>query len=317
MFKPFKRHAAWLAAALCAAGTAHADVVKLVVPFAAGGPVDAVARVVGQALSTTLGDTVVIENRGGAGATIGSNYVAKAAPDGKTLLIATASYVMAAGAMPKLPYDPRKDLAPLAMLGEVQTLLVVRPSLGVKTLDELIAKGKSGQRLAYGSAGVGSTMHVGGALLNSAAGIHMVHVPYRGAAPALVDLMAGQIDVLNADVPVLQPYVKDGRLTALVIYDTKRSPYLPDVPNAVEAGQPQLQETNWYGAFAPSGTPPEVRKKLETAFLKALAMPETAKALRDAGLNGPMDAAQFQKKIDSEFDRWIPFMKANHIVITE
>jgi len=297
-----------LAALACAPARA-ADVTRIVVPFAAGGPVDQVARVLAPGLSAALGRSVVVDNRGGAGGTIGANVVAKSAPDGQTVLIATSGFVFAAGTTPDLPYDPRKDLEPVALIGEVQTLLVVRPSLGVNTIADLVAKARSGAQLSYGSTGVGSTMHVGGELLNLAAGTHVLHVPYKGAAPALVDLIGGRIDMLNADVPVLQPYVKDGRVKALVIYDTKRSPKLPDVPTSVEAGFPQLQMSNFYGAMVAAGTPADLRAHLEAAFLKVVRSPEVAGKLSDAGLSGPLTAAAYRAKLDAEFDRWIPFLK--------
>ena len=302
--------AAALCAALLMAGPARAEgVVKLVVPFAPGGPVDQVARLVAPDLSAELGATVVVENRGGAGGTIGANAVAKAAPDGQTLLVATLGYVMSAGTTPHLPYDPRKDLTPLYLFGQVQSLLVVRNSLGVSTPAELVKLARSGAPLSYGSSGVGSTMHIGGELFNIAAGAKATHVPYRGAAPALIDLIAGRVDMVNADVPVLQPYVKDGRVKAIVIYDTQRSPYLPDVPSAQEASLPALQMSNWYGALAPAATPLATRQRLEQAFAKVIAKPELARKLADAGLSGPLGAADFQAKLNADLDRWVPMIR--------
>lgn len=300
--------AAALAAALTSLSAQAAGVIKLVVPFAPGGPVDQVARLVAPDLAAELDTTVVVENRGGAGGTIGANYVAKSQPDGQTLLVATLGYVMSAGTTPELPYDPRKDLKPLYLFGQVQSLLVVRNTLGVSTPADLVALAKTGKPLSYGSSGVGSTMHIGGELFNLATGAHATHVPYRGAAPALVDLMAGRVDMLNADVPVLQPYVKDGRVKAVVIYDTERSRYLPGVENAREAGLPELQMSNWYGVLAPSGTPAETRKRLEAAFAKVVAAPALAQRLADAGLSGPLDSAAFQAKLNADLDRWVPFI---------
>jgi tripartite-type tricarboxylate transporter receptor subunit TctC len=296
---------------LAAAATpaAAADIVKLVVPFAAGGPVDQVARMIAPALATELGKTVIVENRGGAGGTVGANFVAKSPADGATVLLATSGFVLSAGTTPSLPYDPKKDLEPVVLIGQVQTLLVARPTLGVNSVEELVAKAKGGTPLSYGSTGVGSTMHVGGELFNMAAGTQVQHVPYRGAAPAITDLMGGQIDMLNADVPVLQPHVKDGRLKALVIYDTKRSPKLPDVPTATEVGLPQLMMSNWYSAMVPAGTPADAKAQLEQGLLKAIRSPEVAAKLSDAGLSGPMNTADFKLKLAAEFDRWIPFLQ--------
>jgi tripartite-type tricarboxylate transporter receptor subunit TctC len=298
-----------LAFALLAAAGAHAQVVKLVVPFAPGGPVDQVARILAPRLSAELGKSVVVENRGGAGGTIGANYVAKGPADGQNILVASLGYVMSVGTTPDLPYDPRRDLQPVVMFGEVQSLLVVRNSLGVKTPAELVAKVKAGEKLSYGSSGVGSTMHIGGELFNIATHGHIVHIPYRGAGPALIELMAGRLDMINADVPVLQPYVKDGRVTPIVIYDTKRSPFLPDVPTATEAGLPDLNMSNWYGALVPSGMPPAARRELEAALLKTLASPEVAQRLKEAGLGAPLNTADFTRKFNADLDRWVPFIQ--------
>lgn len=298
-----------LTSMLVAAPGAANDVVRLVVPFSAGGPVDQVARILAPGLEDALGATVVVENRGGAGGTVGTNYVAKSPPDGRTVLMATSGFVISSQTTANLPYDPYEDLEPLALVGQVQTLLVVRPSLGVNTLAELVKLAKSGKPLSFGSTGVGGTMHVGGELLNHAAGIQALHVPYRGAAPAITALMAGEVDMVNADVPVLQPYVKSGRVKALVIYDTKHSVELPDVPDAVEAGYPQLLMSNWYSAMVPAGTPQATKQKLEQAFLAAIRRPDIAQRLSEAGLRGPMGTADFRKKLDAEFERWVPFLR--------
>jgi tripartite-type tricarboxylate transporter receptor subunit TctC len=298
-----------LVATLASAPVRAADIVKLIVPFAPGGPVDQVARIMAPGLSAELGKTVVVENRGGAGGTIGVAYVAKSPADGSTVLITTSSYVLTAGTTPNLPYNSRKDLQAVALIGQVQTLLVVRPSLQVNTVAELVAKAKAGTRLSFGSTGVGSTMHIGGELLNMAAGIHALHVPYRGAAPAITDLLAGNIDMVNADMPVLQPYVKEGQVKALVIYDSKRAPELPDVPTAEEAGYPQLQMSNWYCVMTPAGTPAAIHDKLEAAVLNVVNSPDVARKLSDAGMHGPMDAKAFQAKLDADFDRWLPFLQ--------
>ncbi|HEY4372271.1 MAG TPA: tripartite tricarboxylate transporter substrate binding protein [Burkholderiales bacterium] len=286
-----------------------ADTVKIVVPFAAGGPVDMTARVLQAGLSKELGKTVIVENRGGVGGTLGGAYVAKAPADGLTVLLASSSFVMAAGTVANIPYDARKELTPIAMVGEVQTLLVARNSLDVKDVKDLIAKGKAGAKFSYGSSGIGSTMHIGVEMMNMAYGTHFVHVPYRGAGPALTDLMAGTIDFLNADVPVLTPYVKDHRVKALVIFDSKRSTHLPEVPDNVEAGVPQLQMTNWYGLFLPAGTPVAARTQLEKAVLAVANSPDVAAKLAAAGMSKALDTAAFQKRVNADFDRWLPFIK--------
>ena len=292
---------------------AQTDTTRMIVPFAAGGPADQIARVVAPALAAQLGKPVVVENRGGAGGVIGVTATVKSAADGSTLLLTTSSLVITAGITPNLAYDPRRDLEPVYLLGEVQTMLAVRNSLGVRTLAELIEKAKQPQKLNYGSTGVGGTMHIGAELFSKAANVPMVHVPYKGAAPALVDLIAGTIDLVNADVPVLRGYVKDGRLTPIVIYDTRRSAQLPDVPTAVEAGLPALQMSNWYGVLAPAGTPADVRRRIEAALGRVLAQPEIASRLTDAGFVNPRDAAGFKAKLDQDFERWLPWLKAANI----
>lgn len=291
-----------------------ADTVRIIVPFSAGGPTDLIARVIAPGLSQELGKTAIVENRGGAGGTIGNHVAAESAPDGNTLVLTTSSLVLSAGTRNNLPYNPRKDLTPVYLLGEVQTMLAVRPSLGVNTLAELIAKAKATPKgLNYGSTGIGGTMHIGAEMLRKAANIPLEHIPYRGAAPALVGLMGGSVDLVNADVPVLQPYIKDGRIKGLVIYDSKRSPLLPDVPTAAEAGMPQLQMTNWYGVLVPSATPADVRKRLEKAFDKIVHQPDIAAKLAAAGFSNPLGAAGFQARLDHDFDTWIPWLKEANI----
>lgn len=285
------------------------DAIKIIVPFSAGGPTDQIARIVAAPLSTLLGKPVIVDNRGGAGGVVGVAAAAKSPADGSTLLLTTSSLVITAGTVHNLPYNPRKDVEPLYLLGEVQTLLAVRPSLGVNTLADLVAKAKGPTQLNFGSTGVGGTMHIGAELFARAAHASMVHVPYRGAAPALVALMSGTVDLVNADVPVLRPYVQEGKIKALAIYDTKRSPLLPDVPTAAEAGLPSLQMSNWYGVLAPAGMPAELKKKYEAALKQVVHQPEVAARLAEAGFMGPQDSQAFKAKLDADFAHWIPWLK--------
>ncbi|MCC6194566.1 MAG: tripartite tricarboxylate transporter substrate binding protein [Burkholderiales bacterium] len=308
----WRRFVLGLALGLAAAVPAQAqqgDVLKIIVPFAAGGPTDLIARIIAIPFGELVGKKVVVENRGGAGGVVGTAAAARAPNDGSTLLLTTSSLVITAGTTSELSYDPRKDFDPIFLLGEVQTMLVTRASLGTADLAALVAKAKGPTKLNYGSTGVGGTMHIGAELFARAAQVEMVHVPYRGAAPAITDLMAGNVDLLNADVPVLKPYVKDGRVKAIVIYDTKRSPHLPDVPTAVEAGMPALMLSNWYGVLAPAGVPPEIKRKYEDALAKVVAMPDVAARLADAGFTGPRDSAAFRAKLAADFERWIPWLK--------
>lgn len=303
--------AAALAITAAAAGTtAQAnDVVKLIASAAAGGPQDRVARIVIPALGKALGKTVIVDYKGGAGGTLASNLVAKSQGDGETLLVTTFSYVLTAASMQSLPYDPRKDLEPIYLLGESQTMLVARPSLGVGSLKELAAKAKAGT-LNYGSNGIAGTMHLGAELFARSARAQMTNIPYRGAAPAMQALLEGTVDVINADTSLLAPYVKDGRMKGLAIFDTRRSPLLPDVPTGAEEGMPDLQMSSWIGIMAPKGTPAAVRQNLVRAFGEAMKDPEVVRQLAAAGYANPRDDAGFRARLNKDFDFWVPWMKA-------
>jgi len=289
------------------------DSIRIIVPFAAGGPADQIARIISTPLAIALGKTTVVDNRGGAGGVIGVSLASKAPTDGNTLLLTTSSFVITAGITPNLSYNPRKDLEPVYLLGEVQTMLAVRNNLGVNTLAELITKAKGSNKLNYGSTGVGGTMHIGAELFGNAANVQVVHIPYKGAAPAITDLIAGTVDFVNADVPILRNYVKDNRIKALVIYDTKRSPLLPDVPTAVEAGLPNMLMSNWYGVLVPAGVSIENRKRIEEALAKVVKQPDVAAKLTDAGFMNPKDANGFKARLEADFDRWIPWLKEANI----
>lgn len=286
-----------------------ADPLRLISGFAPGGPTDQLARIMAPVLGRELDRPVLIENRTGAGATIAAAAVARAAPDGNTLLIATSSFVITAATMANLPYDPRKDLEPLYYLGEVQTLLVVAPALGVTSMAELVALARSGRPMNYASAGVGSTMHIAGELFNIATGSRVTHVPYRGVPPAMTDMLAGTVQMMNADLPVLRPFVLDRRVVPLVVYSPRRSPQLPDVPSATEVGLPQLDMSNWYAIMAPAGTPPPILRRLEAAFAAARANPEVAPRFAEGGVGEPMGTDAFRAKLDAEFARWTPLLQ--------
>lgn len=314
MNRKFFLYAAVLAGPLLYASCQAAETIRMIVPFSPGGPTDLIARIIGPSLSKQLGKVVVVENRGGAGGTIGAHLAAEAKPDGNTIVLTTSSLILSTGTRSNLPYDAQKALKAVYLLGEVQTMVAVSPDLGVNTLKDLITKAKASPKgLNYGSTGVGGTMHVGAELLRKSANIPLTHVPYRGAAPALVALMSGDVDLVNADVPVLQPYIKDGRIKGIVIYDTKRSPLLPNIPTAKEAGLPDLQMTNWYGILVPSATPEEKRKKLEEALDKVIHEPDIAAKLADAGFNNPEGAKGFQKRLDSDYAKWLPWLKDANI----
>jgi tripartite-type tricarboxylate transporter receptor subunit TctC len=298
------------AAALASSAPVLADTVKIIVPFAASGPVDQWARVLAHGLGPLLNADVIVEDKGGAGGAIGSETVARAAPDGKTMLLASlGSQVISPALRPPHGYDPVKSFAPVMLVGAVPTLLVIGPKSGAADLKELIAKAKGGQAMSYGSAGPGTTMNIAGEMLNASAGLKVAHVPYRGAAPALGDLMGGQIDMLNADFPVLLPLVKSGKVKAVALYGGERSPLLPDVPTTAELGLPDVVMENWYGVFLPAGTPDAVRDKLEKALFEVVASPEVKERFATQGMHGTLGSAAFKARLDKEFPYWAAMLK--------
>ena len=297
--------ALWLSA-----GAAQAQGVRLVIPFAAGGPADQLARLVAPGMAQALGQPVVVDNRGGAGGVLASEIVAKAAPDGQTLLVGSLGVVvLGASLQPKLPYDPARDFEPVALFGRVPSLLVVQPALA-ETLGGLAAaQRRLGRPLTYGSAGPGTTMHIAGEMVRLATGLPMSHIPYRGAGPAVADFLAGNIDLMIADTPVLLPQVTAGTMRAIGVFGSARTPLLPDVVTAPEQGQPSLVMENWYGVLAPTGVPAERRAALEQAILQAMAAPEVAARLAAAGMQAGTGAAGFRAQLDHDRARWPALLK--------
>jgi tripartite-type tricarboxylate transporter receptor subunit TctC len=296
-------------ALIAAFGAARADSIKVVVPFAAGGPVDTLGRLISSDMQTRLKIDMVVENRGGAGGVLATEQVARAAPDGKTLLFASlGSHVISAALRPGLSYDPVKSFTPIGFAGEVPMLLIVDAKSPAKTLADLIAKAKI-ETLSYASAGPGSTMHIIGEVFNTAAGVKTAHVPYRGVAPALNDLMGGHIQLLSADLPVLEPLVKAGKVRALALFATERSPLLPDLPTAAELGYPAMVMGNWYGMLAPAGLPASVASQYEAAMLEAMKSPIVAARLAAGGLHGMTGAKGFGERLARDYAHWGPELK--------
>jgi len=294
-----------LLATLLAIPAHAADPIKMVVPFAAGGPVDALARVVANELAPRLQTDVVVENRGGAGGLLAVDQVMRSAPDGRTILFASVgAFVITNALKPQPGYDQLKSFAPVARIGAAPTLFIVKGDSPIKTLDELIAKAKSGGKMSYGSAGVGTTMHIAAEQLNASAGTKITHVPYRGIAPALNDIMGNHIDFLNGDITVLYPQVKGGALRALAVAGTERSALLPDVPTAQELGYKGVYMENWYGALVPAATPPEIVAKLEAAIMDALKNPEVWAKISANGVYGPQDAKAFRAQVEKDIPYW-------------
>ncbi|HTP95607.1 MAG TPA: tripartite tricarboxylate transporter substrate binding protein, partial [Burkholderiales bacterium] len=249
--------------------------VRMVVPFSPGGAADVPARILAQKLSDVLGQQFVVDNRPGAGSTIGADVVAKATPDGYTLLCITNTHFVSASLYRKLPYHPLKDFAPISESGHAPNVLVVNPSLPAKSVAELIALAKASPgKIDYASSGNGSSQHLFGALFMSMAHIEMTHVPYKGSGPATTDLIAGQVKVSFPGIAIVLPHVKSGRLRALGVTSAKRATALPDVPSIAEAGLKGYDATLWLGVAAPQGTPRPVIGKLHEAIVKALKAPD-------------------------------------------
>ena len=293
----------------CWAGTAAAqDAVKIVVPFAAGGPVDAMARLLAQEMQGPLGVSIVVENRAGGGGVIAADQVSRAPADGKTLLMGSqGSHVITAVLQPHVKYDPAKSFDAIGMVGASPTLLVASPQLPFKDFKDLVALAKS-RNLSYASAGPGTTMHIAGELINTGAGIKIAHVPYRGVAPAIPDLIAGRLDVIPADAPVLLPLVQGNQVRPVVVLGVKRLAGLPDTPSTVELGYPDMVMENWYGLVAPAGVPPDVLKKLENAMLTAVKSAAIQEHMRKGEISGTLNSKGFSARIASDMARWRPML---------
>jgi tripartite-type tricarboxylate transporter receptor subunit TctC len=259
--------------------------IRLIVPFPPGGSTDIVARIVAQKLGDRLGQQVVVENRGGAGGTIGTEAVAKSAPDGYTLVLGTTStHVVAPTVYSKVGYDPVKDFAPVSLVAVTPYLLVVNPGVNVKSLPELVGyvKARPG-KLNYASAGTGSTTHLAMEMLKSAAGLYIVHIPYNGNGPAGTAVIAGQVEILFGSLPAVLPHAKSGRVRPIAVGTPKRSPSLPEVPTVAESGFPGFDASLWLSVMAPAGTPAPVVDRLHKEIVAAIASPDAADALGKAG----------------------------------
>lgn len=280
--------------------------VRMVVPLSAGGFADVPARIIAPRLSEALGQQVFVENRPGAGATIGTDFVAKSKPDGYTLLFTGTPHVISPALYKNLPYDPLKDFASVMLVAAGPYVLVVNPQLPVKSLQELIALAKAQPgKIDYASSGNGSAQHLVSALFASMAGIELSHVPYKGSGPAMQDLLGGQVKVSFAGIPNVMPHVRAGKLRPLAVSTPKRSPDLPDVPTVAEAGVPGYDATLWLALLAPAGTPNDIVQKLYAETAKVLREPEVQKAVAATGVDvsviGPAELPTFLR---AEVDKW-------------
>jgi tripartite-type tricarboxylate transporter receptor subunit TctC len=288
--------------------------IRLVVPFPPAGTTDILAREVGQRLTEVFGQSVVIDNRPGAAGNIGSDLVAKSAPDGYTLLMGTVStHAINPGLYSKLPYDHVKDFAPVALVARVPNVLEVTPSLPVNSVADLIklAKEKPGQ-INFASSGSGTSIHLSGELFKTMAGVDMVHVPYKGSAPALQDLMAGQVQLMFDNLPSSLGQIKAGKLRPIAVTSAQRAPALPDIPTIAESGLPDFEATSWFGVLAPAGTPPEIVQRLNREIDKWLQSPEAKdKLLAQGAVAAGGSPEEFAAYIRSETDKWAKVIKAS------
>ena len=281
--------------------------ITIIVPFSAGGTTDILARVVAQALTSELGQSVVVDNRAGAGGNIGGALAARAPADGYTLFMGTVgTHAINAALYKKMPFDPIKDFAPLSRVANVPNLLVANPNQPFRTVKELIAYAKAHPgEVNFGSSGSGSSIHLSGELFKTMAKVDMVHVPYKGSAPAVTDLLGNQIAIMFDNMPSAITQVRAGKLRPLAVTTAKRSPELPDVPTIAEAGVPGFEATSWFGMFAVAGTPKPVLDKINAALVKALAQPAVRAKIKEQGGEVVSETPeQFATFIKAESTKW-------------
>jgi tripartite-type tricarboxylate transporter receptor subunit TctC len=295
--------------------------VKIVVPFAAGGTTDILARAIAPELSRAFGQQFIVDNRAGAGGNVGADIVAKSAPDGYTLLMGTVgTHGINRALYNKLPYDPIKDFAPVTLVAGVPNVMELNAErarqLGIRNVQDFVKYAKANPgKLNMASSGNGTSIHLAGELFKSMAGIFMTHVPYRGSGPALLDLVGGNMDVMFDNLPSSMQQIKAGKLVPLAVTSAKRSPALPDVPTIEEAGGPALkgyEASSWFGLLAPAGTPPDVVNRLQQETAKALASPAVReKLLAQGAAPGGNTPAEFARMIEAEHAKWAKVVKAS------
>ena len=280
--------------------------IRLIVPFPPGGPNDLIARVVGQRMSDTFKQPVIIDNRGGLAGVLGTDAVAKAAPDGYTIGIVSASAIVISPSMEKIAYDPQKDLQPITLVATVPEMLVVAKDVPARNMAELVALAKAQPgKLNFASAGVGGLPHLAGELFKLTAKIDIVHVPYRGAAPAINDLLGQQVQMTFLDLPVILPQIKAGNLKPIALGARERAKQAPDVPTTAEVGMPDLLIENWYGMIGPAGLPRDILDKINRVAVEAMSDPAVNDKLADQGLTlVPQTPEEFRAFIAAEAAKW-------------
>jgi len=289
--------------------------IKFVVPYPPGGGTDVVARIVNEPLATELGQPIIIDNRGGAAGNLGTDIVAKAPADGYTVLFTLSSHTINPKLYEKLPFDVEHDFVPVSLVALIPQILVVNPSVPITSVKELIAYAKANPgKLNYASVGIGSPGHIAGELFKLKTGIDMVHVPYKGGGPAVVDTIGGQVQLLFVSMPAAWQHVKSGRLRALAVTSAKRSVTAPDVPTIAESGVPDFVVDSWYGALAPAKTPPAVVAKLTAAFTKVLENPQVKERLLAQGAEAaPLPPPEFDRMMKDELAKWDVVIKTAKI----
>lgn len=302
---------------LAAAQTASAQPyphrpVRFIVPFAPGGTTDIVARFVAQKLSEDLGQQLVLDNRGGAGGVIGTDLLAKAAPDGYTIMLNHVGVAYNVTMYKSLPYDPVRDLLPISLVGLTPNVLVVNTALPVKSVKDLIALGKAKPaQIPYGSGGVGSSAHLAVEMFQQLSGTKFVHVPYKGAGPALTETIGGQVQFMIATMPAAAGHIRSNKLRALGVSGSKRSPAFPDLPTIAEAGVPNYEYTTWYGILAPAKTPQPIVDRLQSAIHKSLADPALREKLQQSGMEPESNSpAEFMALLKQDIARWGKIIRA-------
>lgn len=316
-----RNRAAWMCALLAAAAVATAlpvtaqsfpsRPVRMVVPYPPGGANDILARLLSPSMTQQLGQNVIVDNRGGGNTLIGSEIVARSAPNGYTLLVVAAGHAINPALYASLPYNTARDFIPVALFGDGAYVFVAHPGAGVSSSAELIAlaKSKPGQ-IAYASSSTGNLTHLAAELFNSLAGIKMLHVPYKGGNPAMADLLGGRVSVFFSTVAVARPHLQSGKIKGLGVTTAKRTPALPNVPTIAESGLPGYEVSGWYGLVAPAKTPPAAVAKLHDAVQSALRQSDIREKLLGVGVEVvPSTAAEFGRRIDTDIAKWIKVAK--------
>jgi tripartite-type tricarboxylate transporter receptor subunit TctC len=293
---------------------------RIVVPFSAGGPTDITARIIAPRMTELLGQSIIVDNRPGAIGIIAAELVAKSPPDGYTLLLGTASTIaINMVTYSKLPYDSLRDFQPLTPVMTTATILVVHPSMPTKNLKEFVALARANPgQITMGSAGTGGTLHLPIEMLMKEANVKITHVPYKGAAPAIVDVIAGQINAMFVDLPVVTPYIKAGKVRPLAVASLKRSPYFPEVPTTKEAGFPSVELQNYYALVVPAKTPRDIVMKLHDAVVKAVNTPSVREKLIAAGSDPfTMTPDEFARFLRADIEKWDKVVKAAGVKIEQ